>query len=1319
MSPATKKRSYKRALRRAMRLGQCRYRGKVLTRQQVLHMGYSPEDFPSARHSQTIVSSKRSSGRPGEQARAPRLKVFSWNCGGLSGDVYDNLLVSLAEDKIDVAFVQETRWGFTSEWETEWFYCFQSGLPNNSTKKSGEAGGVLTLVRKELASRTALRWCAHVPGRIMQVRLPYGKQHVDLINVYQKFCPHFWESSLQAETYHATWLALDNVLSALPCRNVLLIGGDLNAKLSPCGPHVGHAVGQSSSTYVDTDLMALVQKHNLCMLNSWSSPSAYTSVGPRGGRATVDYLATRLPQADSRSKQVMHLHQHVLVLGRVGYHVPLVTSVSLHWQCWKHRPVTLSRSSFDKIGFWRDASCNHPRFQAFMADASSQLASSDLGQLEALLHQVGCKHYPASGSQVCVHHPELVQCVRHRWQILRDLQCLRGLRMRTFFRGWVLVACLHRLQRRHRAKRQRIRRQKVEAAIEEAKEAVRTGNQRALHALIRKMSPKQVHERMQLRGDRGQLLSPSEEQSQIRSYMMDQYVTPGATIPGLRVCHQLPFSLNDLRYMLRTLPTFKAVPKHCAASVLVKYCSEILAPILYGLMDESWSQAIAHIPEEWCTSWLCWLAKPGKPHHTMKGWRGISLQSVIGKATLKAIVSHAKMLCFPRLSQFPQFAYLRGRSTGDAILRVMGHRARAIALGKSVNATHHDMRAGKQRGSLAGGLQFFMDIDGAFDRVARHTLLNALLFLDVPSDLISLLVNWHHHTPYIYTHNGSNIEVDANTGVRQGCVAAPLLWTAFTHVVMFMLGIVLTEEWLIKHLTLFADDLHASWEFSNEQELEMALVQLRVLIDMLLIIGIRVNMEKSVVQVHLRGTKAQTWKDKIFRQVNGKRHLRLKATSNEGSILLLPVVKEHKYLGVLMSYGNAMDRTLGLRIQAANHAFIRLRTWWKPSLPLKARMDLWFQVIWPTLTYGLFDVGLTKRGLARFQTVVYRQWRVIGRSPVHITRENNATLLERLAVVDPLVKLSIATLRLWQRRLGALQSLLPTDILHNVHSLCDTFRESDSESHHWYVWCVEQWDRAQSLRATSSSKVDLLCKPLDSDIEKVARQLGVTAQQRRQRWCTHDPDVTGSACHEPLLSLPPSLPLACPHCDRSFPHQMSLRQHIRHQHADLVLERIVFDLVRDSHDGMPTCRYCGMRFRYWLGLRQHIETRVCENLRNNTAVFGRSIPVCENPLFINELGQGAWEDVLSKASFKELTKQHCVFCHQWFPRAAALGYHLQHSHGEHYTNGQLWCKEKFRNKILIRITPCEWCGRCLANSSLSQPSVPSHCPAWRSTFLLQ
>ena len=788
--------------------------------------------------------------------------------------------------------------------------------------------------------------------------------------------------------------------------------------------------------------------------------------------------------------------------------------------------------------------------------------------------------------------------------------------------------------------------------------------------------------------------------------MLEQYVTPGASIPDLRFWHRLPFGLEDLNHTLKALPAFKAVPRHCASSILVKQSSEILAPILYEFLDEAWSNQIAHIPREWRTSWLFWLAKPGKPHH--KGWRGISLQSSLGKAAMKAIVVRAKSHCFPHLCRFPQFAYLAGRSTGEAILRVMGHRAKALALGQSVFASHHQMRAGKQRGSLAGGMQFFMDIDGAFDRVARQTLLNALLFMDVPLDVVALLMNWHHHTPYIYNHDGSDIEIEANTGVRQGCVAAPLLWTAFTHVVMFVLGTVLSLEWLAQHLTLFADDLHASWEFTDEDELKTALVQLRILIDMLLVIGIRVNMEKSVVvQIHLRGTKSQSWRDKLFRQVKGKTHISLKANTPNDSVLFLPVVREHKYLGVVMSYGNAMDRTLGLRIQAANHAFIRLQKWWKPSLPLKARMDLWFQIIWPTLTYGLSDVGLTKKGITRFQTVVFKQWRVIGRSPVHLTRENNSSLLMRLGTVDPLLRLSVNTLRLWQRRVNYLRSTHQDDILHQVHSLCTVFRDLDDATYQWYVWCVGQWDQIQQHRSiTMPSQLDKFCHPLDADIEMVARQLGATAQQRRQRCNPNDLDRTGTDCSQQVLALPPSSPLTCPHCGRDFPHQMSLRRHIRHQLEDCVLERAQFDLLRDSRDGMPTCRYCGMRFRYWLGLKQHVETRVCENLRNNTAVYARSIAVCENTYYMDKLGRGEWMEVLSQNDFKELSKQHCVFCHQWFPTAGALGYHLQRAHGEYYRQGKVWCVDKHRHKELIRITPCEWCGHCLADSSLPRHLCP-------------
>ena len=304
MSQSTRKRSFKRAIRRAMRMGQCRYKGQVYTRAKLVQMGYSlPNQAEEAQPSSSSndFRGKRTS-RPGQQSRARRLKVFSWNAGGLAGDVFDMLLVYLDDMKIDVAFVQETRWGFTGNWEAHGFFCFHGGISNNSTVKSGEAGGVMTLVRKDLASASSLRWCVQVPGRLLQVRFPHGNQFVELSNVYQHYCARFTMNNDKTEQYHSFWFSLDNVLSSLAKRNIVVLGGDFNAQISPMSPYVGMCTGSSMTKDVDHELMAILAKHHLCALNTWTATSHYTCSGPRGGGSVIDIVSIRLPQADPCKK---------------------------------------------------------------------------------------------------------------------------------------------------------------------------------------------------------------------------------------------------------------------------------------------------------------------------------------------------------------------------------------------------------------------------------------------------------------------------------------------------------------------------------------------------------------------------------------------------------------------------------------------------------------------------------------------------------------------------------------------------------------------------------------------------------------------------------------------------------------------------------------------------------------------------------------------------------------------------------------------------------------------------------------------------------
>ena len=133
----------------------------------------------------------------------------------------------------------------------------------------------------------------------------------------------------------------------------------------------------------------------------------------------------RLPHADCIAKQVRYMHQHEMILGKQVHHVPLVACISLHWMCWKHRSESCP-PSFDKMLFWQDASCNHPRFQALMAELRRKLPGSSLETIEVLLHQLGCKHYPATSSHARALAPssELVQCVHKRWLILHTVKSI-------------------------------------------------------------------------------------------------------------------------------------------------------------------------------------------------------------------------------------------------------------------------------------------------------------------------------------------------------------------------------------------------------------------------------------------------------------------------------------------------------------------------------------------------------------------------------------------------------------------------------------------------------------------------------------------------------------------------------------------------------------------------------------------------------------------------------------------------------------------------------------------------------------------------------
>ena len=127
-----RKRALKKALNKAATSGHSLYRGKTL-------------------YANVSVFPKTPAVTP--SVTGPRVKVFSWNCDGLTTTLYSELLCWLRKHSdISVVMLQETHWSRSMEWTSEdWHFCHSASLKANTA-------GVLIGVRATLARTDTISW---------------------------------------------------------------------------------------------------------------------------------------------------------------------------------------------------------------------------------------------------------------------------------------------------------------------------------------------------------------------------------------------------------------------------------------------------------------------------------------------------------------------------------------------------------------------------------------------------------------------------------------------------------------------------------------------------------------------------------------------------------------------------------------------------------------------------------------------------------------------------------------------------------------------------------------------------------------------------------------------------------------------------------------------------------------------------------------------------------------------------------------------------------------------------------------------------------
>ncbi|CAE7236597.1 unnamed protein product [Symbiodinium necroappetens] len=426
------------------------------------------------------------------------------------------------------------------------------------------------------------------------------------------------------------------------------------------------------------------------------------------------------------------------------------------------------------------------------------------------------------------------------WTILMK-QGLRG-----WFQAWKAWKTFDRQYRAHQKRCKQARRAVLLQAMEE------------------------VRKRMQLRGNDGQMLTPDQELRLLTQHFSHRFraTQPADVTMATRTWEgsgNFPLDATVLCHYIQQVPRRKAVPQGHPPSASWRLCADLISPWLCDVLHAQWTTPALQIPRAWTDVDLALVPKPDRSGRDPQDHRPIGLACPLGKKFLGALLQPHVPGIIEKIKLFPQFAYQQGRSQFAALRRVYQHCSSVRVQLQQHTRNPHQRFAGTKAVPLYGALMLTVDLAQAFDRMPRSKLYQGLCRLELPQDLIHILMAWHSSIHYNIHHHQNTCSFRASQGIRQGCSVAPLLWLVFTHEVCCALADKVGRSTLLRILTMFADDFLLADSFTSLAELEHLLNIVAVLFKTLEAFGMQVSAQKSKAILALRGTLSNSVRKRFVR----------------------------------------------------------------------------------------------------------------------------------------------------------------------------------------------------------------------------------------------------------------------------------------------------------------------------------------------------------------------------------------------------------------------------------------------------------------------
>ena len=867
----------------------------------------------------------------------------------------------------------------------------------------GHHAGILIVIKATICHRDHLAFDVLHPGRLLHVRLHLRQMCIDVLGVYQ----YAWSPELGRATNvsrrEEVWEALNATIERLPNRNQLVLCGDFNTDLQPCGKLVGpsthpthwnseglHRLHKDQFRFQD-----MISHHKLVALNSWGHTFDHTFTGNFNAKSRIDFILTKHRDCDSEARRCRPLPDCPLMHLKSGpQHHPIVGTIPQYTPHHRYKPsngITFAQRHQMYTHYLHHTT----QWHNFQEQAHHMATTTPLSELNTKLHTLCTEHFQYQPSQQSKpwNHPQFIHHHNNMWQLHKQFSNLQSTTLPSLFQAWQQITKFQRQLKQARQASKHHKKQQLYTALHLAANYAYHKDTYNWFKHLTPLKRKSKQPTIQIRDSTGHITDPPTECQTITHYLKNLYTDINFQhIPPPSIT-QLPFTQEELHHSLSAISGRTAGPAHLAPNLAWKAAASAITPHLYTTLLYQWTQLpYITIPQEWITSWIILLPKPNKSPDKPENLRPISLLHPISKAITKLLALKARAHSFGTLSEMPQYAYLPMRSTSDALHRAFTHCRTVRTLTTMTKpSTLKRYLQPDENPPFQGGFQLSLDMTKAFDNVPRQTLINCLQQLSIPDNIKYPLIAFLAPSTCTVTHKQSQNTFTATRGLRQGSTDAPFAWSVLMWSICKQLATIKSPEWVPKHLTIYADDILAHWVFHTHAEYLQARKDIQQLFTVLEDHGMMVNTTKSAFLLKTSGKQAHLVQKHITKTSLGPMyHIQSKHRH-----IQLPLKNKHEYLGSIISYGAFEKYTYLKRQTQAKTLFEQLKPILRDSNhhSIAQRLKLYDSSVKTCLLYGILISGLTPSTSQQFHALLMQHYKYIAKSPRHITKETNHDLL--------------------------------------------------------------------------------------------------------------------------------------------------------------------------------------------------------------------------------------------------------------------------------------------------------------------------------------